>query len=64
VDETGLELSFRPDPEIFGALAFDGIALARWLTTTGVRFEKLDHRVEDVEKGGPEVLHFSGFRPA
>ncbi len=61
--ETGLELSFRPDPGIFGPLEFDGLALAAWLATAGVRFESLEYRPGDVASEKPALLHFSGVGP-
>ncbi len=33
--ETGLELSFRPDPKILGPLQFDGLALTAWMANAG-----------------------------
>jgi DNA gyrase/topoisomerase IV subunit B len=61
--ETGLELSFLPDAEIFGPLTFDGPALAAWLPSAGLRFESLEYHPGDVERGEPVLLHFSRLSP-
>ncbi len=61
--ETGLELSFRPDPEIFGPLDFDGLALAAWLSSAGVRFESMEYHPGGGAPAKSVVLHFSGVGP-
>jgi len=63
VSETGLELSFRPDPGIFGPLEFDGLALAAWLPSAGLRFESLEFYTGDEAGLKPVLLHFSGVGP-
>jgi DNA gyrase/topoisomerase IV subunit B len=61
--ETGLELSFRPDPGIFGPLTFDGLGLAAWLPSAGVQFESLEYHPGDVVSVKPVLLHFRGVGP-
>jgi DNA gyrase subunit B len=61
--ETGLELSFRPDVGIFGPLKFNGMALADWLPSAGVRFESLAYDPEEMASDRPVLLHFSGVGP-
>lgn len=56
--ETGTELSFLPDPAILGVMVFDGLALARWLPTAGVRYTVLEYRPGDRQT--PTSLRFSG----
>ena len=57
--ETGLELSFRPDPSIFGALHFDAESLARWVSDLGAGFGP-----PEITSGGnsaPTVLRFEAL---
>jgi DNA gyrase subunit B len=61
--ETGLELSFEPDGGLLGSMHFDGMALAAWLPTVGVRFESLEHHLADASADEPELLHFHGVGP-
>jgi DNA gyrase/topoisomerase IV subunit B len=57
-DESGLELSFRPDAGILGPLEFDALALAAWLPSAGVRFGALDYRpARSVDQ--PVLLQFT-----
>jgi DNA gyrase subunit B len=62
-NETGLELSFRPDAGIFGPLQFDRLALAAWLPSAGVRFESLEYHSGDAASNSPVLLHFRGVGP-
>lgn len=60
--ETGTELSFLPDPAILGVMEFDGLALARWLPTAGLRYTVLEYRPGDSQT--PTSLRFSGVAAA
>jgi DNA gyrase subunit B len=60
-DESGLELSFRPDTSILGALTFDAAALAGWFPSVGVRFGALEYR--PVHADMPALLHFTDVGP-
>lgn len=62
-NETGLELSFLPDRQIFGDLEFDALALASWLPTAGVRFDSLEHVPSNNEIVDAVTLRFKGLQP-
>jgi len=63
-NETGLEISFRPDIGIFGKLEFDALALAEWFPSAGLRFETLDYCPGNASLGEPLVVHFRGVSSA
>ncbi len=55
-NETGLELSFRPDLSLLGSLKFDSFALAGWLPSVGVRFGSFEYRPGAADRSA--VLYF------
>jgi DNA gyrase subunit B len=63
VDHTGVEISFRPDTALLGNLEFNGLALAAWLPSAGLRFESLEYRPGNKEAQTPLSLYFKGVMP-
>jgi DNA gyrase subunit B len=62
--ESGVELSFKPDPSIFGQLVFDAPALTSWFAAFGLQFESTKIEAGETPAGRTTTLSFEGITPS
>ncbi|MGE3807294.1 MAG: hypothetical protein AB7K24_21735 [Gemmataceae bacterium] len=60
-ETTGLDMTFRPDAALLGAMEFDPLALVAWLPTVGIECKALDLQLG--EGNMPTIVHFRELRP-
>jgi DNA gyrase subunit B len=60
--ESGVELCYRPDPELLGPLQFDGQALASWFTGLGLRLASVEIAATESSDRSTIVV-FEGITP-